>query len=156
MQEEFHSTERYLECMKLRFSDELHYTMDIGPGCEDLRIPKLILQPLVENAFKYAFNTTPPWKLHIFSEVRNGKWSITVEDNGGQLSFEKRQELLGAFRSLDTKEELKSMKIGGMGLKNVYLRLKLLYNEEAVFEIDSSVPHHTSFTLGGPAEKEEC
>ncbi|HBI74592.1 MAG TPA: sensor histidine kinase, partial [Lachnospiraceae bacterium] len=54
-------------------------------------------------------------------------------------------------------EESKSLKIGGMGLKNVYLRLKLLYGEESIFEIENTLPQRTIFILGGPiyTSKEE-
>lgn len=150
LKKEIFYTERYLECMKFRFGQELSYNIRLAEGSEDIVIPKLIIQPIVENAFKYAFNISPPWELTITSDLSSNLWTITVEDNGGNLSSSKKEELLALYKGLDMNEELKSMHIGGMGLKNVYLRLKLLYGDNAIFEIDNSVKRRTLFTIGGP------
>ena len=69
------------------------------------------------------------------------------------MTEQKKEELLLLFEGLDWNQELKSMKIGGMGLKNVYLRLKLLYGNKAIFGIDDSVSGKTTFILGGPVFK---
>lgn len=150
LEKEIFYTERYLECMKFRFGDEFEYTTSIAEETRQFYIPKLILQPVVENTFKHAFNISPPWKLKISSEVKNDFWLLKIEDNGGNLKDDKKQELMNLYQNLDMNEELKSMKIGGMGLKNVYLRLKLLYGEKAIFEIENSYPRRTIFVLGGP------
>ncbi|WP_235839243.1 cache domain-containing sensor histidine kinase [Clostridium sp. Marseille-P2415] len=150
MEEEIFYSQRYLECMQLRFSDELEYTLEIAEETKQCYIPKLVTQPIVENAFKYAFQIPPPWKLHISSSIEGAAWIIRIEDNGGALSDEKKEELLSLYRNLDINEELKLMQIGGLGLKNVYLRLKLLYGDQAVFRIDNSQPQKTIFTVGGP------
>lgn len=157
LKKEVFYTERYLECMKFRFGEELNYTIHIAQGSEDIVIPKLIIQPIVENAFKYAFNISPPWELTITSESDSDLWTIRVEDNGGNLSNSKKEELLTLYKNLDMNQELKSMHIGGMGLKNVYLRLRLLYGDKAIFQIDNSVKRRTIFTIGGPVyhSKEE-
>ena len=58
------------------------------------------------------------------------------------MSNEKKRELMHLYENLNMNEELKSMEIGGMGLKNVYLRLKLLYGENGFFvEKDTDVDH---------------
>lgn len=157
IKDELFYTRRYLECMKLRFEEDFEYTMDIPEEAESVYIPKLICQPVVENAFKYAFIKRPPWKLHIHCEIIDSHWWIYIQDNGGTMTEEKKEELLLLFENLDWNQELKSMKIGGMGLKNVYLRLKLLYGNKAIFGIDDSVSGQTTFILGGPVfhSKEE-
>lgn len=151
LEEEIFYARQYLECMRFRFCDKLEYTMELSEETKHIYIPKLITQPLVENAFKYGFQSSPPWKLRISASVEQDFWIIMIEDNGGRLSEEKKEELLSLYRNLDMKEELKSMQIGGMGLKNVYLRLKLLYGDKAIFRIDNSQPKKTVFTVGGPA-----
>lgn len=157
LEKEVFYTERYLECMKMRYHEEFQYHFEVEKEALPVCIPKLLIQPIVENAFKYAFSQKPPWELLISASVRDGIWRLKVQDNKGTLTEEKRQELLLAYGNLDLREELKSMEIGGMGLKNVYLRLKLLYQEQAVFEIDLSQQGKTIFVLGGPAyySKEE-
>ena len=157
IKDELFYTRRYLECMKLRFEEDFEYTMDIPEEAASVYIPKLICQPIVENAFKYAFIKRPPWKLHIRCEIIDSHWWIYIEDNGGTMTEEKKEELLLLYENLNWSEELKSMKIGGMGLKNVYLRLKLLYGKKAIWGIDDSVSGKTTFILGGPVfnSKEE-
>lgn len=150
LEKEIFYTERYLECMKFRFGNELEYRVSIAEETRQFYIPKLIIQPVVENAFKYAFNISPPWRLTITSEIKNNSWILKIEDNGGNLSNDKKQELMNLYQNLDMNKELKSMQIGGMGLKNVYLRLKLLYGDDAIFEIENTYPRRTIFILGGP------
>lgn len=150
LEEEIFYTERYLECMKFRFGDELEYSTLLAEESRKFYIPKLIIQPIVENAFKYAFHISPPWLLKITSEVHNDCWLLKIEDNGGTLKNDKKEELMKIYQNLNMSEELKSLQIGGMGLKNVYLRLKLLYGEKAIFQIENSYPRRTIFILGGP------
>ena len=155
--EEISFTEQYIECMKIRYGNDFIYHSDINENTKDIFIPKLIVQPFVENAFKYGFSASPPWYLKISSNIEDEKWIICIEDNGGCLTNDKRIELLSKFYNLDKNKELKSLKIGGMGLKNVYIRLKILYGDESIFYIDNSIYGKTVFIIGGPiyTNKEE-
>ncbi|MBS5884465.1 MAG: histidine kinase [Clostridium sp.] len=148
--EEISSTEQYIECMKIRYGTDFVYQSDISEDTKNIFIPKLIIQPFVENAFKYGFSTSPPWYLKISSFIKNEKWIILIEDNGGCLSSDKRDELISKFNNIDKSKELSSFSIGGLGLKNVYIRLKLLYEEESIFHIDNSTLGKTIFMIGGP------
>jgi Putative regulator of cell autolysis len=150
-------TEKYIECMKMRYGDDFIYNSNIEESTKYILIPKLIIQPIVENAFKYGFSSSPPWNLKLSSKIENEKWLINIEDNGGCLSDENKNKLLSYFENMNKNEELKNLKIGGMGLRNVYLRLHLLYDKQAVFKIDNSQKGKTIFTIGGPIylDKEE-
>lgn len=150
LSEEIFYTSQYLECMKLRFNEELNFILDIPEEAQSIYIPKLITQPIVENAFKYAFQMNPPWELNITVKLQNNSWNLFIRDNGGKMTDEKKNELMTLYENLDMNEELKSMQIGGMGLKNVYLRLKLLYGDDAIFRIENGEPGSTTFVLGGP------
>lgn len=146
---ELEKSRAYLECMQLRFTEELEYTFDVPDVVREVPVPKLIAQPVLENAFKYAFVCRPPWKLSIAARLDGEHWKLTIEDNVGTMTDEKKQELLRLYKNLDLNDELKSMKIGGMGLKNVYLRLRLLYGKDAVFCIENREGAYTRFILGG-------
>ncbi len=148
--EEIVHTEKYIDCMKIRFDNEFIYHCDIAEEIKDTLIPKLILQPIVENAFKYAFQKPAPWELSITASGKEDTWLISITDNGGLMTDEKKKELLDSFLNVNKKEEFNSLKIGGMGLKNIYLRMRLIYGDSAVFQIDNSVSSKTSFLLGGP------
>lgn len=155
--EEISFTEQYIECMKIRYGNDFIYNSYIEENTKNILIPKLIIQPIVENAFKHGFSTSPPWHLKISSNIKDQKWIVRIEDNGGCLNNDKRDELLSRFHTLDNNEELKSLKIGGMGLKSVYLRLKLIYGDKSIFHIDNSIYGKTVFIIGGPiyTNKEE-
>lgn len=146
---ELEKSRSYLECMQLRFTEELEYTFDVPDVVREVPVPKLIAQPVLENAFKYAFVCRPPWKLSIAARLDGEHWKLTIEDNVGTMTDEKKQELLRLYKNMDLNDELKSMKIGGMGLKNVYLRLRLLYGKDAVFCIENREGAYTRFILGG-------
>ena len=148
-------TEKYIACMQIRFGRDFNYMINLPYELKGIRIPKLIVQPLVENAFKYAFNTAPPWKLDITAEIKEDRWFIHVEDNGIGMTQLQMNELLKTLSYLKTTREISSLKIGGMGIKNVYLRLILLYNEKAFFDIESVESQGTRITIGGPIHPEE-
>ena len=157
LMEEIESTEKYIKCMEMRYKDAFIYTRIVQGNMANVFIPKLIIQPIVENAFKYAYNRKPPWKLQIRAYLKKNQWRIEILDNGGCLSEERKDYIMNMLRNLNIKEEAKSLEIGGMGLKNVYLRLKLLYGEEEIFKIENTLPQRTIFILGGPiyTSKEE-
>lgn len=149
MEKELEKSRSYLECMQLRFTEELEFTYDIPENVKSIPVPKLIAQPILENAFKYAFVGCPPWKLSIAAQTDGEHWQLIIEDNVGTMTEETKNGLLKLYEHLNLNEELKSMKIGGMGLKNVYLRLMLLYEEDAVFRIENKEGEYTRFILGG-------
>ncbi|WP_455716993.1 sensor histidine kinase [Anaerosporobacter sp.] len=151
LKEELVCIEKYIDCMKIRYGEDLTYICNISDSVKDVLIPKLILQPIVENAFKHGFNKKPPWVLKISAYKRRKNWRIEIEDNGGMLTDEQKEVLLKEFRETK-KNAFYNMEIGGMGLKNTYLRMKLLYGEKAMFTIVNHYPGRTKFILGGPIE----
>lgn len=151
LKEELVCIEKYIDCMKIRYGEDLTYICTISDAVKDVQIPKLILQPIVENAFKHGFNKKPPWVLKISAYKRRKNWRIEIEDNGGMLTDEQKEQLLKEFRETK-KNAFYNMEIGGLGLKNTYLRMKLLYGEKAMFTIENSYPGRTIFKLGGPIE----
>lgn len=133
MFEEMKHIRRYVDIMRERFPNA-QVELDIPMEMMDVLIPKLTIQPLVENSFKYCNRTRP----QIYVEGRvldNGRWVVQVSDNGAGFSEEKRKEILDkCLRSMEGVNSL-AAKIDGMGLVNVYVRLHLFYREDAIYEI---------------------
>lgn len=138
--------------MLIRFDSNLTYQYFVSDDVGDITIPKLLIQPLVENAFKHGFQGEPPWNLSVKAYKENENWLISVTNTSGSLSDETRKKLLDDFDALLPFAKLPPLKIGGMGLKTVALRLRLLYGEKAVFKIDNSTPDQTVFSVGGPLD----
>ncbi len=133
MFEEMRHVERYVDIMRERFPNA-QVELDIPLEMMDVRIPKLTIQPLVENSFKYCNRSRP--QIHVYGRVlEEGRWVIQVSDNGEGFSEEKRKEIMDKCRR--SMEGVKSLaaKIDGMGLVNVYVRLQLFYRENAIYKI---------------------
>lgn len=157
--QELSHTENYLNLMQIRFEDQFSYTFSIDSDvdAENLRIPKLTLQPLVENCFQHAFKTiAPPWNIYVHFWQEENRWFVNVTDNGSGITPQKREELLGKIEEFlsHPSDSIASMKIGGMGLVNTVARLKLRYKEQISFEITQLPQGGTSVTLGGINEHE--
>jgi LytS/YehU family sensor histidine kinase len=111
LQEELEFLQKYLEIEQTRFHDRLTVRFDIDPETLDAEVPRLILQPLVENAIKHGVSPKPGAGLvQIATRRRDAKLWIEVSDNGVGLSAGAREQL----RS-------------GVGLSNTRDRLECLY-----------------------------
>lgn len=133
MFEEIRHVERYVEIMKERFP-ETAAVIDIPLEELGCLIPKLTIQPLVENAFKYC-NRKKPWICVKGSVTEDGRWQVEVQDNGNGFSRGKIREIMEKCRESMKEEKTLSNQIDGMGLVNVYIRLKLFYGDSMIYEI---------------------
>jgi len=105
----------YLEIEQTRFPDRLTVEMRIAPGTLDLRVPTLLLQPLVENAVRHGIAAqTGPGRIEIRAALADGKLLIEIEDNGRGLPRDLRD---------------------GLGLSNTRARLEQLYGGSHRFEL---------------------
>lgn len=115
--DELQTLQNYLEIEAIRFGDRLTVQCDCPEDLLDLTVPSFILQPLVENAVKYAVApTSKPVLISVVAERRGPNLIVTVQDNGGP----------GAF--------LEASGGTGVGLKNVRRRLEVLYGDAALLE----------------------
>jgi len=81
-------TENYMSIMKARFNERFSYTIDISEEAKGCIIPKLIIQPMIENAVKYGFGGRDCLDVAIKGEVSEGLLKITCEDNGTGMDQE--------------------------------------------------------------------
>lgn len=130
--EETRFLKSYVGIMQQRFP-EAQVKIDIPLEMLPLRVPKLILQPLVENSFKYCARTDP--RITVRGELSGEDWSLFVCDNGAGFTPEKAAEVLERCRSAVEDSRILSAKIDGMGLVNIYVRLHLYYHGDFVFDI---------------------
>jgi two-component system LytT family sensor kinase len=120
LQQEIEFLNGYLEIERIRFQDRLTTNVDIDPAVLDVRVPNLILQPIVENAMRHAVATNSnAGRIEIVATARNGMLRIEVRDNGPGLP-----PAPGA-------SNLKQ----GVGLANTRARLERLYGSNHRFEL---------------------
>lgn len=140
--------EEFLRIQKYRFEDDFKYSIEVEEQVRWCKVPKLIIQPLVENACVHgveAINNNREVTIKISQE---GSWmKIVVKDNGGGFGEERLAELKVY---LQRGSALK----GSIGLCNVYQRLLLYYNDAFSFDIDSQVGIGTICTIRIPIEYE--
>lgn len=145
---EIEHTVHYLEFMKLRFKDKLQYEIDIPEELMQLEIPKLSIQPLVENSVKFCSLVAPPWFISVKGEVEPKGWTINIKDNGIGINQQAKDELLKKIKQLDEEEIVPTLELDGMGLKNVYIRLKLLFKDQMIFSIKEVDSRGTEISIG--------
>jgi two-component system, sensor histidine kinase YesM len=149
VQQELEHTLNYLNLMKARYQDKLNFTLDIPEYMNEIKIPKLTIQPLVENCTKYALNLDPPWKIGIVGRLCGEVWEIAVHDNGQGFDEKWLAETQKKLDAADSSQILPGLKLDGMGLVNIYLRLKLKYGEKAVFRLHNNPEGGAAVTVGG-------
>jgi sensor histidine kinase YesM len=143
----------YLECMKMRYGDDLIYSINLPDEMTELKIPKLCLQLIVENSIKFATKgVKAPWKIDVTGHITETHWEITVKDNGPGFSEEDLTELNRKIAEINNNKFLPSLEINGMGLLNIYIRFKLLYDGKHIFKIDNNETGGALVTIGGELE----
>lgn len=145
--------EHYLELMKERYPDHLTYEVDVQPEALAVPIPKLMLQPLVENCFQHAFAPiAPPWRIDVKIWLDEERWYMRVKDNGSGFDPEALDRLLRKTErfSGDVSAGLSESKPGGLGLHHTIVRLKLLHGSDMIFAVESGEPRGSIITIGGP------
>lgn len=149
IEEELEHTLNYLNLMKIRYQDKLSFTLDVPENMKGIAIPKLVVQPIVENCMKYAINLDPPWKIGISGALCDGNWEISVCDNGQGFNESWLVETREKLRVADSTELLPGLKLDGMGLMNIFLRLKLRYGDKAIFRLSNQPGGGAQVTIGG-------
>ncbi len=129
---------RFVNLQHLRFGDRLDVRFSVAPETESCEVPTLLLQPLVENAFRHGIARQPGrCRLEIGSMLENGVLHLWVEDDGAGLA--------PGFRLDDT---------AGPGLRNVRLRLQRLYGDAATVTLTRADAGATIARLSLPARRQ--
>ena len=134
----------YLRIQRRRFGTQLSYEEEIAPETLPCRVPKLIMQPVVENAIKYGADETGVIRIRVHTEKEGNLLVITVADSGSGIAPEKLarlQEMLksGENTSIHT------------GVHNVHRRIQLLYGDQYGLRITCPAGGGTRVEMRCPA-----
>lgn len=147
VKEEMDFISRYLQVMLYRYGDRLRYSIDLEEGSRGASIPRMTLQPIVENSIKYGFGEDRDClEIRISTRIQKGVLSVIIADDGVGI----RPELL---------EELKANLDQGqnqtdhIGIYNVHKRIRLVYGGRYGVGIDSKIEEGTVVTLRVPCEE---
>ena len=144
LREELDTIESYIKIQKIRFAGRFLYETEIPDMLEDCVIPKMILQPLVENAIIHGLDGCANGYICIYAAQKDGILRISVTDDGCGMG----QEMLDWMNSPNP-----AKRDGHLGLYNVIQILKLYYGEEYGIQAESDTSG-TTVTIRLPAKKE--
>lgn len=138
--------QQYLFIQSTRYAERLQVSFDVEPGCLDFAIPKLTLQPLVENSVRYSLDTSPDTcHVRIHGTTSSGTVFLYVEDDGPGM----RPEYARAILSGHVKGKGSSVGIG-----NIQDRLRALFGSSAAIQIHTQPCMGTMVELSFPAVSE--
>lgn len=136
LEQEVELVRHYLYLQKKRYPTRLYFEIEMEPSLRHFRMPKLLLQPLVENAIIYSIEQAEgTGNIYIRASREEGWIVLEVTDNGPGMPGELVQQLNAAGAPLSAKLPSEGSR-SGMAIANIRERLALFY-KEALFEIES-------------------
>lgn len=138
LEEEFQYAEKYLTIQRFRFIDNLEVKIFLDRRAASVKVPKMILQPLVENCFTHGYDSAMErFIIELYGNVAQDSVIIQVKDNGTGMNEDTIKYL---HDKMDTELENMVMDVEHVGISNVYSRLKILYGESFTFNM-TSIPY---------------
>ncbi len=136
----------YIEIQKIRLSDKFQFSMSVEEGLLDCIVPKLIIQPIVENSILHAFKKMDRGSISIsvFKEKEN--LLIEVKDDGCGMS----DEQVDSINNYEPKNST-----GHLGIYNVNVIIKLNYGNEYGIKVNSKINSYTRVVIMLPATKDD-
>lgn len=149
LKEEIEFVKNYMMILKMRFGDRISYESAIEPTTLHMKIPRITIQPIIENAYIHGLQhleRSGVIKVEAYVEERFLK--IVIADNGSGMTQAQVARLLqNESRETDKKH------LSGIGINNVVKRLKLLFqivDTSQVIQIESEIDKGTKVTLTLP------
>lgn len=141
LSEELELVECYMKIQQIRLGNRIHYELDVPEQLLEIPIPKMTLQPIVENCIRHGFHGRKNGEIIIRCRADDRGLRITVEDDGKGLTADA--------------ELLSSRTRGGFGLINVRKRLSAFYGDRAGFDIRNRDEGGTIATLCIPEVQDD-
>jgi two-component system sensor histidine kinase YesM len=151
LKQEIELTRKYLELMKSRFLYRLEYSFDLDQQMNDLIVPKLTLQPLVENSLQHGFRDAHPLNIRISGKIIGDRWELTVQDDGIGFSDTVlptiRDKVESYLQQLDTIAQGDRLGFGGMGLCSTLARMQLILKNQLHYTVGNNVNRGAYITM---------
>ncbi|WP_340009347.1 histidine kinase [Paenibacillus sp. FSL K6-0276] len=147
--QELESLKHYVYINHVRYGEKIRVNYFVEPESLDYHMPKLILQPFIENAFFHAFNLKDEGRILIMIAVQEDQLVCEVVDNGDGMDLDPNlleEEQLPASKH-------KRQLFSGIGIRNVDDRIKLLYGERYGINITSKRNEGTQIVITLPLLK---
>ncbi len=134
IEEEIELVDNYIYILNVRFSGEIHFEKNIDSSLTSIKMPSMILQPIVENSVNYGIRNIEREGLITLSVYQdNHNICISIKDNGVGIPAERIREIM----EKEVKESESSNDSNGVGLENVIARLQMYFESDDIFVIQS-------------------
>ena len=153
LEEELEAVDNYIYILNVRFAGDIHFSKKVECDVENVRVPSMILQPVVENAVNHGIRNID-WEGHIELSVERWKdhIEISVRDNGQGMTKEQIEKVLSKKIHNSSSEGDST----GIGMNNVISRLELYYEQDGLMEIYSEGEGMgTEVVINIPVERSE-
>lgn len=132
LKEEVELVQIYLQIQQYRFGERLNYSLDIPSELEQLKVPKMSLQPLVENVIAHVLEIRgKPTHIDIRAAIHDEHVYISVADNGPGIDSKRLKEIKGWLKNEHVLKQNQHL-----GLKNVHFRLISMYGKTSGLRFD--------------------
>ena len=153
LEDEIEYVKKYLYCMKVRYQSSLNYTIEVDDILLREPVPKLIIQPLVENAIKYGSDCEPPWHISVIGRLYEDHWQIDILDTGNGFSEEALKKIQDNIDHALANLGMPEIKINGLGTLNVFLRWKIFCKDDIIFSFGNTEEGHGKVSIGRYVKK---
>lgn len=136
VEHEITNIQNYVLINQMRYGDRIKVNSLISPDCVHYHLPKLVIQPFIENAFFHAFTEKKQGYIQILIAQRDDKLICEVIDTGDGMQIDKMQSNTG-----------KRKLFSGIGVHNVHERIQLLFGKEYGVEISSELKKGTKVKI---------
>ncbi len=148
VEREIEHIKNYIDIEKIRYGDKFRFEIDVDEDVLRCKMPKLLIQPLVENAINHGLFESSDGEIKVLAKLRDNLIHFEVIDNGCGIDEEKVSELNKMLSSdIDYSED------NGYALKNIKNRLYLHYGKKAVVSIESAAGKGCRVTIELPVKE---
>ncbi|WP_053360700.1 sensor histidine kinase [Bacillus sp. FJAT-27251] len=141
VEQEVENLKNYVLINQKRYGDRIKVNYFVAPDCEEHPIPKLILQPFMENSFFHGFNHKQEGYVNVLIWRDGERLLCEVADNGDGMELDE-------YGLPDPKR--KQQMFSGIGVQNVHQRIQLIYGDEYGVNIDSEPGEGTTVRITLP------
>lgn len=155
LEEELTIVKHYVDLMNFRHQHDVELEIDVNEDVSHFEVPRFFLQPIIENAIIHGINNKKETIKITANEQINKYLELVISDNGkgmDKLTLERLREKVFQANSDHYGKSLQSF--NGIGVQNVYQRMKLIYGEAFQMRINSIEGEGSTLTFQIPIHKE--
>ncbi|SFK81620.1 two-component system, sensor histidine kinase YesM [Paenibacillus sp. 1_12] len=157
LHEEIEINEHYIRLLNSRHGDRVVLHIEAASDTLMLEVPRFMLQPLIENAYIHGLKSKPGEIIIASRKCEDGRLQVEIRDSGIGMTAENLATLKAHLeaKSLGNTEDGRKGLLSGIGIHNVFERLKLIYGNRFEYDIESMPDQGTSIVLRFPDNGEK-